>query len=224
MIKTLRAVVFDLDGVLIDSEQANVDSACLTLRSLDIEMSGALRQLIVGRHPIVYLPELAERAGIDPDRVPGLLQAQNEIYQRFAPKVQLNPGVKRSLRWLHDRSLRLAVATASDRACAEEVLARHGVRDAFEFVLTRESVGNLKPDPEVYELSLDRLGLKADEVAVVEDSGHGVRAARAAGIFCIAVKTPWVASSEIAEADAHIDSLDALPALLEEFVRPPCAR
>ncbi len=128
----------------------------------------------------------------------------------------LTPGAGRLVPWLRERGLRLVLATASDDHYARHALGRHGLLEHFEFLLTKERVSRLKPDPEVYQLAQQRLGLEPASLLVVEDSEYGVAAAKAAGLPCWVVETPFTPPGALAEADRAIRSLEVVPTLLTE--------
>lgn len=209
-----RAVIFDLDGVLIDSEQANVESATEAFAAEGTPLSREEIRQVVGRHPLDYVPRLARARGITPRRQRRLLERQYAAYEEWSARIRRVEGAEILIPDLARRGFRLAVATSSDRASARESLQRVGLLDHFELLLTLEDVRERKPSPQIYRLALERLGLAPEQVVVVEDSSPGVQAARAAGLRCIALRSRWVDPGDIAAAEAIIDDLAALDRLL----------
>jgi len=206
-----RAVVFDLDGVLVDSEELNVGSALEALRALGHAPDPREAARIVGRHPADYLPELGSRLGMSEDDVRRALRIQTEIYVRlWGEKARLREGAREVLARLHGRGFRLGLATSAGRRHVDACLDRFGLGDVFEVVLTKDDVSRRKPDPEVYVACLARFGLSRGELVVVEDSIHGVRAARAAGVRCVAIRTAQTPEDALMGADAIISSLGEL--------------
>jgi HAD superfamily hydrolase (TIGR01509 family) len=96
-------------------------------------------------------------------------------------------GVVELLDALQEASVPVAVATSATREYADFVLTRLGLKDCFRFILTAEDITHGKPDPEIYLLAAERLGIRPEQMMVLEDSANGCRAAVAAGAYCVAV-------------------------------------
>jgi HAD superfamily hydrolase (TIGR01509 family) len=211
----VRAVVFDLDGVLVETESINVRSAMLAFSALGHELDPSDAASIVGRHPIDYVPPLADRFGLSAADRDRLKEIQNEAYrQAWDDEARLTEGAVEALGTLQRRGFRLGLGTSAGRAHTERCLRRFRLQGTFEVVLTWDDVARRKPDPEIYLESARRFGLVPREVLVVEDSGYGVQAAIAAGAVCVGVRTPTTPPERIAAAAAVIDSLRGLSALL----------
>jgi putative hydrolase of the HAD superfamily len=110
----------------------------------------------------------------------------------------------------------VGLASSSPVEWAERFLARLGLRDRFAVLATRERVARSKPAPDLYELALAELGVTAGDALAVEDSPNGVAAAKAAGLFCVAVPNPLTVGLALDNADVVLHSLDDRP--LGEFV------
>jgi HAD superfamily hydrolase (TIGR01509 family) len=212
----VAAVAFDLDGVLIDTETINVRSALDGFARHGYALPAEAAGDIVGRHPDDYGPVLARRFGVPAEALPRIREVQQELYDRRCREASLlKDAAAETLALLSGRGLRLALATSSSRREVEECFARFALDGYFEVSLTKDDVTRRKPDPEMYLTCARRLGLAPARMLVVEDSEHGVRAAKAAGAPCIAVRTPHTPAERISAADGKIDSLRELPALVE---------
>jgi HAD superfamily hydrolase (TIGR01509 family) len=209
-----RAVVFDLDGVLVDTEAVNVGAARAGFAAVGHPLTEGDERVIVGRHPDDYVPLLMERHGVPAERLPRLRQVQQETYQREHARVDPIPGAPETLHALRAAGWRLAVATSSGRVNALEVLERIGVWGLLEFVLTKDDVARRKPAPDVYLMAVERFDVRPGEVVVVEDSPHGITAAKAAGLRCVARRASYVDAAETARADRSVGELRELLALL----------
>jgi HAD superfamily hydrolase (TIGR01509 family) len=211
----IRAVMFDLDGVLMETEWINVRSARAAFAHFGCDLDADAPARIVGRHPVDYVPVLAERFGLDEERQRELIRFQNDAYIRIWNEgASLTDGAADTLRVLHDRGLRLVLATSAGRKHVDRCLDRFDLDGLFEFMLTKDDVSRRKPDPEIYLIGQQRLDLEHERILVVEDSEHGVAAAVAAGLPCVAVRTEQTPPAAIAVADACIDSLRELPGLV----------
>jgi HAD superfamily hydrolase (TIGR01509 family) len=151
------------------------------------------------------------------DLLPRLREIQNATYQRQHALVEPIPGSPEAVHALADRGWRLAVATSSGRENALEILERIGVLGRLEFVLSKDDVPRRKPAPDVYLSALERFALPPADVLVVEDSPHGVSAAKAAGLRCIAREASYIDADSVAQADRRVADLRELLTLL----RPP---
>jgi len=203
-------VVFDLDGVLVDSENVNVASAVEAFRRFGAELPARAAARIVGRHPIDYVPELARAAGLREEILPDLLRFQDGVYRaHWREHVRAIPGADDAVAGLRRRGFRLGLATSAGREHAEACLERFGWRDAFATIVTKDDVARRKPDPEVYVRAL--AGLAASRGVAVEDTAHGIAAARGAGMTVIAVLSGAVPATDLADADLVIEGMADLP-------------
>ncbi|MDQ7088693.1 MAG: HAD-IA family hydrolase [Acidobacteriota bacterium] len=130
------------------------------------------------------------------------------------------PGAVALVRRLAAAGLQLAVATSSGVASARSALQRLGVAQAFSALLTIEDVRRAKPDPEIYRLAARRLGLAPCHLVAVEDSPHGIAAARAAGLACIALAGAWTPAEKLAAAQVVVQHLDQVPGLIRRLPGP----
>jgi HAD superfamily hydrolase (TIGR01509 family) len=211
----VAAVVFDKDGVLVDTEGANLASAGEVLAAAGHPLTPGEERLVVGRHPLDYLPELLERRPPGLGDLPTLLGRQGAIYERlWRAEARLIDGALEALEAVRARGLASGMATSSDRREVEAFLARFDLAHRFDVTLTLDDVRRAKPSPEIYLAAARLLGVAPGAMLVVEDSDHGVRAAKAAGAPCVALRSRWVPAEAVRAADRVIDSLRELPDLL----------
>jgi beta-phosphoglucomutase len=196
-----RAVLFDFDGVIADTENVHVAAWQRTfglMGWLETDETCSRAAEIDDR---AFCAEVFDRRKLDGGDVEGWSRRKQELTARMladAPPVYR--GVAELVGQLKGRS-RLAVVTTTWRANVEAVLKASGLADAFEFLITKEDVKALKPDPEGYRLAVARLELPANEVVALEDSPGGLAAARGAGVRVVAIghrrpKAEWVGDAE----------------------------
>jgi HAD superfamily hydrolase (TIGR01509 family) len=203
--------VFDLDGILVDTEP--------------IFEEAARRQL--ARRGLVWVPEVARAMMGTPARqafeffrrhydlqepIDDLIAESSELFYAVLGRkpAALMLGVLDLLDRLERKRIRKAIATSSSAAYVAKVLDPHGLSQRFEFVLTCDDVRIGKPHPEVYVQAAARLGHAPAMMVVIEDSMHGVSAAKAAGARCVAIPHARVRPEDVAQADLVVPSLEAL--------------
>jgi len=183
----LSAIIFDLDGVLADSEPwwSKIDVELLAEYGLTYR--GEYHQNVVGVSYRLAVEFYKKAFGLS---VPTdeMMRRRGEIATEFfANRVGLFPDVKEALEELRQMKLRLAVATSSVSASARPFLDRHELTKFFEVIVTGEEVEYGKPAPDIYLCAAQKLGITADACLVVEDALPGVAAAKAANMRVAAI-------------------------------------
>jgi len=184
------AVIFDFDGLLMDTESVMLAAWQHEWRQHGLELDVSTFWVNHGGDVTEdrYL-RLAAAVGPSFDRAAS--HARRTAYRdELNRQLGLRPGLDGWLRDAHAAGLRLAVASSSPRRWVHRLLAGIGREADFEVFACGDEVAQPKPSPEVYLLALDRLGIAAGQAAAVEDSPHGAAAARAAGLRCIAIPNP----------------------------------
>lgn len=183
----VEAVVFDLDGLLVNTEDLYQDVGTELLRRRGHRFDTDLLDAMMGRPQQVALATMIEWHGLT-DSIETLAAETKEIFQgmldaRLAPM----PGAVRLIEHLVASRVPRGVATSSGPDFAHDVLGRVGLLDRLAFVLTAADVSRGKPDPEIYEAAAARHGVSPQRMLVLEDSQAGCRAAVAAGAIVVAV-------------------------------------
>ena len=216
--KTIRGVLWDNDGVLVNTEQLFYESNRELLLPYGIDLTpkqffdwfldqhyGAWHLLLGQGHDIALVERLR-------------LERKQLFAERLRQARQLAmPGMGNLLDCLRPH-VGMGVVTSAYREHFELSHAQSGLRDQFDFVLTRESYGASKPAPDGYLLGLRRLGLAAAECVAVEDAPRGLRAAHAAGLECIILRNHMNRHYAFDGAFCVVDSVAELGAVLAAFV------
>jgi HAD superfamily hydrolase (TIGR01509 family) len=213
---SFEAVVFDLDGVLADSEPwwNQIDTKLLSEHGIDYR--GEYHRNVLGVSYRVAIEFYKSVFHISAP-VEELMRRRGEIaVDFFATRVGLFPSAKRTLEDLHKMKLHLAVATSSVSASARPFLERTGIRGFFDAVVTGDEVERGKPDPEIYLRTAQELGVVPGACLVIEDALAGIAAAKAANMRVAAVPdTRFVDQREYEEAaDYVLGNLSDIPALI----------
>jgi HAD superfamily hydrolase (TIGR01509 family) len=203
-----RHVVFDLDGTIVDSEPIQERANDEYMASLGIPTDEALREDMMGRRVRDLTDVLARRLGRSPDEVFAEREAIFwRLLERAGPRPM--PGLEAAIARLSGAGLVLAVATSGTRAYVDLVLERLGIGPAFKAVVSGDDVTRGKPDPETYLLVAALLGASPADCVALEDTVHGVTAARAAGMHAVAVPNVETAGMDFSGADAVAPDLEA---------------
>ena len=223
----VSTVIFDLDGLLADTERLHrqayqevLGRHGVTLTDAEYDEHWILRGRGIG--------DLIAGRGLDLE--PDVLRAEKarRYNDLVAAQAQPMPGALELLRRLRGRK-RLALATSSYRDAAEAVLAALVIADFFELVGTGNDVARVKPDPALFLFVAARMGVAPADCVVLEDSGKGIVAARAAGMRCIAVPNEHTRDHDFSQADQVVASLgcvtlsllDALGGFVGPCIRRP---
>jgi len=182
-----QAVVFDLDGLMFNTEDLYQEVGGELLRRRGFEFTVELLDRMMGRPGNKALQIMIDFHGLDAT-VDQLLAETDEVFPRILDaRLAMMPGLAELLAKLEAEEIPKAIATSSRRNFVSNVLSRFQLEPRFQFVLTAEDVVDGKPNPEIYLTAARRLGLGPSEVAVLEDSENGCKAAVAAGTVAVAV-------------------------------------
>jgi HAD superfamily hydrolase (TIGR01509 family) len=214
----IKALVFDFDGLIVDTEVPIFRAWQRIYREHGHELPLDRWLTIIGTSSREFDPvkELGNRIGENLDEA--ALDTLERLYYAEATALQqLLPGVAEYLTVAHRLGLKTAIASSSTRKWVMEHLERFGIGGQFDAIVCREDVKKTKPDPELYRAALKRLDVQPDEAIALEDSSNGILAAKAAGLYCVVVPNLLTADLDLTEADLRLLSLEAmsLPALLE---------
>lgn len=240
----IRAMIFDLDGTLVQTEKlkalsyarAVVDLCPQEIQEAQVieafkEVVGFSRKEVVERLIERFnLGESLQRRMNDLGAVT-IWQAFIQIRLRYYEQILADPDILRNNQWPHNIALlqaareancRLGLATMSYCAQVQRVLKILELEGAFDFVASREDVEHGKPDPEIYRLVAAVLDVPSEECLVIEDSPSGVKAALAAGMSVIAVTTPFTRqafrTNQLLDKRWIVDDPDTLPRVLNTLV------
>ena len=179
----LKAVIFDLDGVVADSHPIHEAAWKTLLAEQGMDSTTLNLDFLYAGHPRreILRHYLGDMNALEMER---LGRRKDELYEIAAHELITKPGVPRVLSQLRGEGILCALATSAGRARAIESLERFGITKYFSVIITGEQVRSAKPSPEIFLLTAAKLGVEAKFCVVVEDSVAGVQAARAAGMKC----------------------------------------
>jgi len=190
----IKAVIFDMDGVMTDSEELINAAAIAGLREYGIEPEPVDFIPFIGMGEDHYIGGVARKYGLA--YVPEMKARVYEIYfGLISGRLTAFPGVHELLAQLKSLPVRLAVASCADRIKIDANLEAIGVEPAwFHTIVAGDEALNLKPAPDIYLAAAEKLGVAPKSCSVIEDSISGIRAAKTAGMRCVAVAQSFAAS------------------------------
>ncbi len=203
-----RAVLFDLDGTLVDTERENVESVVLAARRWKVELDDDMRAFIVGHSWNEIHARIQRDYGLRVDMDVLIAAAVEEKRALFASTgYQALPGALALVHRLRPR-VGLAVVSGSSRVEVRETVSGIGLSDCFDCLLGAEDYGRGKPHPEPYETAMRMLAVAPRGSIVIEDAEPGILAGKAAGAQVIAVRRANFMGYDQSAADATVDTLD----------------
>jgi HAD superfamily hydrolase (TIGR01509 family) len=215
--RMIRALIMDFDGLILDTEVPSFQSWDEIFQEYGCSLHLSAWAAWLGGSPDMFDPYeyLETQLGRAVDRE----EIRRKQVQREAELIEAQailPGVEDCIADAKRLGLKLGVASSSDREWVFGHLSRLGLIGHFDGIKCLEDVETAKPDPGLFLAVLDELGIGPDEAVVLEDSPHGITAAKAAGIFCVAVPNSLTRQLSTDHADLRLDSLAELP--LEELL------
>ena len=216
---TIQAVVFDLDGLMFDTEALFFRVSSEVLESRGKRFTPEIMRALIGRRSAEVAHVLKAMTGLEEPVERLQAEVKERFYAEMDTAVHPTPGLFVLLDRLRHRGLPLAVATSSSRSYADRLLVRHGLRDRFAFVLASEDVTRGKPDPQIYRLAAERFGVPPQALLVLEDSPAGLAAAVGAGAVAVGVPHEHSPAAGLTAAVLVVPRLDD-PALLNLVETP----
>ncbi|MFI5317495.1 MAG: HAD family hydrolase [Myxococcota bacterium] len=212
----MKAIFWDNDGVLVDTEHLYFEATREAVRPLGVELAESdFVELSLRQGASCF--DLAAARGVSAGRIEAARAERNHRYGALLAGTELIPGVRETLARLHGR-LPMAVVTTSR---PEHFALQHAATDArryFDFVLTGADFTRFKPDPEPYLMAAERLGLAPADCLVVEDSERGLVSATRAGMRCAVVPRGLSARGDFSTAWRVLDQVTQLPELVADLL------
>jgi len=218
---SIKAILFDQDGVIIDTERdGHRVSFNLTFKEFGydfewgVEEYHGLLQIAGGKERMKhYLHTKGFGKPVKPDEEEELIKALHKrktalfVELIASGKLPLRPGVKRFMQEAMSAGLELGICTTSNEEAARTLTTQILKDIQFDVVLAGDVVKKKKPDPEIYNLATEKLGVTPDECVVIEDSRNGVLAAKAAKMHVVATTNPYTEKEDLHDADIIVTCL-----------------
>ena len=191
MVKKIKAVIFDMDGVLIDAKDWHYDALNKALAIFGMTISRHDHLVTFDGLSTGQKLRMLAKTHVLPDSLHGFI---NEMKQQYTMDIthQLCKPIfhhQYALSKLKENGYKLAVASNSIRNTVKVMMEKSALMDYLEFYLSNQDVSKGKPDPEIYNLAIQKLGFKPEECVIVEDNENGIKAAKASGAHVLKVET-----------------------------------
>ncbi len=218
--KTIKAIIFDMDGVLVNSEPHHVIIERRLFARLGLNITEEEHRTYLGKSSEQMWKEVTGKHGLQ--QTAGELAELNgdEIIKHFSglPDIELMPGIISVLDKICDRGIPMAVASSSDPATIALMLSKTGLTRYFQHTVSCATVGKSKPEPDIYLYTAGLLSVRPEECLVIEDSSNGIKAATSAHMLCIEYRGFNSSSRPHALANESIADFSMLPAILDKYV------
>ncbi|MEI7026911.1 HAD family hydrolase [Paenibacillus sp. y28] len=207
----LKAIIFDFDGTIIDTETAWYVAFRDAYKTYDVDLTLEMYSQCIGTslhtfNPYEYLiTEL--NLPIDREQFKSFIHKQHDLLME---KEQIRPGIRSYLDQAKAAGLKIGLASSSSRAWVDKYLAQLDLDRYFDCIRTADNVQRVKPDPELYLQALQCLGVDANEAIAVEDSPNGAKAAEAAGMDCIIIPNGITKHLPFGKSRFRLDALSDL--------------
>lgn len=203
----IKAVIFDFDGLIIDTETIWYESFKEVMKQEHMhELSIKDYSTSIGTSDKALYDYL--RKAVPEIKEERISELTSSLYMEKATMPDLRPGVFQYLTAAKESGLKIGLASSSGRDWVEGYLQKHDILGYFDTIVTRDDVEKVKPDPALYIIALENLGISGKEAIAFEDSLHGSNAATAAGIHCIVVPNPVTSHMEFKDYHLRLSSME----------------
>lgn len=204
----MKAVIFDMDGVIIDSEPIHFEVDMQTMKNFGCSISKEELNKYVGTTNEYMFTDIKNKYKLNKS-AEEIINYRCNLVKRKVIESDLVPieGIRDLLKNLKDKNIPAAIASSSPRDFIEVVVSKFGIEDYFSCILSGEEVKNGKPAPDIYIETAKKLGIAPKECIVIEDSKNGVIAAKEAGMKCIGFKNINSGEQDLSKADYIVNSI-----------------
>lgn len=204
-----KMVIFDMDGVLVDSEGFYREINFQLFSDLGVPVTDEEYNSFIGISSKRMWGYIKEKGKLSQD-VETLKQRERETTYRYLLAQLLEPivGIPELLAALKQKNYQISLASSSSRKVIELIIQRAGIASYFEFVVSGEEVQNGKPAPDIFLKAAAHFDLPPENCCVIEDSNNGMRGAKAAGMYCVGFRSPNSGNQDLSACDLIIDNFD----------------
>lgn len=207
-----QCVIFDMDGVIIDSETLHKKAYYETFSSLGLNVSDELYRSITGSSTINVFQKLISHFNLDNKPEELVLDKRKRYVDYFEndPTIQLVKGVEEIIQYFYNKGITLILASSSSMPNIDRVFKRFNLNQYFKAKISGADLVKSKPNPEIFEKAADIANTSKTNCIIIEDSDNGIKAANGAGIFVFGYKNPMCTDQRLDNADQVISDFSEL--------------
>jgi len=217
----IKAVIFDLDGVIVESEDAHIESERQTFQKHNVKISAEELHTYTGTTAKAMFTDLIAKYKLNTTFQEINSQKEEILLKLLDQDANPTKGVLRLIQELKRKKIKLAVGSSSTRKLVDFILNKLNLTYTFDQVITAEDINLSKPDPEIFLKAAAELGVNSRQCLVIEDSKLGVEAAKSAGMKCAGYRNPHSGNQDLSKADCVIDDFSKvdIERMLEQPIR-----
>lgn len=208
----IKAVIFDMDGVVVNTEPIGYRANQQLYKSLDITVPDDVYGTFIGNSDKMIVQKLKDLYPIALSHQELLDEKYKYYFDAFdtAEDLDLLPGVKDLIINLHKNGMRLLLASSASKRKIEKVFSRFGLHQYFDYTISGEDFEESKPNPAIFLEAVVKSGVSKDECIVIEDSTNGIKAAKAADVYCIGYNSGHTMGQDTSLADKVITNFSEI--------------
>ncbi|TYC18048.1 HAD family phosphatase [Bizionia gelidisalsuginis] len=208
----IKAVLFDMDGVIVDTEPLHTKAYYMMFEHYNMEVSRKLYESFTGQSTLNVCKALCDTFGLDcnPEDLVQHKRASFTSLFHNDPSLQLLPGILDLIKDYHNNGLTLILASSASMFTINNVFTRFELDYYFKAKLSGADLKASKPHPEIFEKAADTAGINKNECFVIEDSTNGIKAAKSAGIYCVGYDSLNSKNQDYSQADRVINHFNEI--------------
>ncbi len=206
----IKAVIFDMDGVIVDSEPIHIEAEKQTLLKYGVKITTEELRTYTGTTAEFEFNDLIKKYKLNTTAVTLFAEKEVVMFKLLEERTEPTRGVIDLIKSLKQQGFKLGIATSGHRKLAHYYLNKLGMAFFFDTVVCAEDITRSKPDPEIFLTAAKKLGVDPAECIVIEDAKLGIEAATRAGMKCIGYRNPNSGNQDLSKADFIIDEFTQL--------------
>jgi len=206
----IKAIIFDMDGVIVDSEPVHIKAEKQTMIKYGIDISTKELQKYTGTTAKFMFTELIKKYNLNTTFKKIFNEKEQILFKLLEKDICLTKGVISLIKNLKQKGIQLGIASSSHKKLINFIFKKLNITHFFDSIISAENIKHSKPNPEIFLKSSEDLGINPNNCLVIEDAELGVKAAKNAGMRCIGYKNPNSGNQDLSKADMVIDDFSKL--------------
>jgi len=215
----MEAIIFDMDGVLVDSEPFHREIEKKLFKRFQLNITEEEHNTYMGKASDVMWSEIIRNKNLSLDVCEMVKVNYQESKKYFSGLSHINPisGVVDLLNELRNKRIPMAVASSSDQDTVELIMEKSGLNEYFRYLVSSSKIGKSKPEPDIFLYTAKLMNTLPEKCVVIEDSANGIKAAKAANMYCVAYGGASSDDQDQSLADTQINKFSELKDMIEKY-------